>query len=90
MKAREPPDAPIVGSLDGIGEEAGRQLAARPVVGDALAADSFPGAGVVAAVAVFHVLVLVGAFLFSRWTHVPVSRSFRFSFPFPVVFRPDS
>lgn len=85
MKGSKPPDAPIVGPLNGIGEETGRQLATRSVVGDTLAADSFPGAGVVTAIAVFHVLVLVGAFLLVRWAHIPVFRSFRSSFLFAVV-----
>jgi hypothetical protein len=70
MNTDEPSDAPIVASLDGIGEEAGRQLSAGSVVGDALAADSFSGARIVATIAVFHVVFLVGAFLLVGWSHV--------------------
>jgi hypothetical protein len=69
MNTDEPSDAPIVASLDGIREEAGRQLTAGPVIGDALAADAFPGAGIVATIAVLHVLFLVGAYLLIGWTH---------------------
>ena len=80
VDAYEPLNAPVVALLDRIREIAGGQLAAGPVVGDALAADAFPGAGIVAAIAVLHVFCLVGALLFAR-----LDSSFRFP-SFPLVF----
>jgi hypothetical protein len=79
MNTDEPSDAPIVASLDGIREETCRQLTAGSVVGDTLAANAFPGARIVAAIAVLHVFFLVGAFLLIGWTHLFGSHPFRFS-----------
>jgi hypothetical protein len=78
MSTDEPADAPIVASLHGIREEAGRQLAAGSVVGDALAADAFPGARIVATIAVLHVFFLFGTFLLIGWTHLFGSHPFWF------------
>jgi len=79
MNTNELSDTPIIASLDGIREEAGRKLTAGPVIGDTLTADAFPGARIVATIAVLHVLFLVGAFLLLGWTHVFGSRPSRFS-----------
>jgi hypothetical protein len=79
MNTDEPSDAPIVALLDGIREEACGQLTAGSVVGDTLAANALPGTRIVAAIAVFHVFFLVGAFLLIGWTHLFGSHPFRFS-----------
>ena len=76
MNTEEPSDASIIASLDGIREEAGRQLTAGPVVGNALTADAFSRARIVATIAVLYVFFLVGALLLIGWTHVFVSHPF--------------
>jgi hypothetical protein len=76
MNANEPSDTPVVTLLNGIRKEAGRQLAAGPVIGNALTADTFSGAGIVTAIAVLHVFFLVRALLFAGCTHRSGSHPF--------------
>ncbi len=76
MDADEPLNAPVVALLHRIREIAGRQLTAGPVVGEALAADAFPGAGVITAIAALHIFCLVGALLLAGWTHRSGSHPF--------------
>ena len=77
MNANEASNTTVVAFLNGIRKEAGRQLAAGPVIGNALTADAFSGAGIVAAVAVLHVFFLVGALLFAGCAHRSGSHPFR-------------